>query len=115
MLRRKIILKPVIISARIISTLPVRGVPSITADGGVDDLTRGTAYGKQKHDEYNTQRYHQPSDEYDANTWNLDGGLADLEVVYAIGLHLADGHGWPQWKTGSEFKAIRDKTAADRK
>ncbi len=27
------------------------GVPSLTADGGVDDLTRGIPYGKQKHDE----------------------------------------------------------------
>jgi Zn-dependent M28 family amino/carboxypeptidase len=91
------------------------GVPSVTADGGVDDMTRGTAYGKQKHDEYTAQRYHQPADEYDANTWNLDGGLADIEIVYAMGFHLANSHGWPQWKPGSEFKAIRDKTTAQRK
>jgi Zn-dependent M28 family amino/carboxypeptidase len=91
------------------------GVPSLTADGGVDDVAKGTAFGKQKHEEYTAQRYHQPADEYDAATWNLEGGLADIEVVYNIGLHLADGHGWPQWKAGSEFKAIRDKTTAERK
>jgi Zn-dependent M28 family amino/carboxypeptidase len=91
------------------------GVPSITADGGVDDVVKGTAFGKQKHDEYTEHRYHQPSDEYDPNSWNLEGGLQDIEVVYSIGLHLADSHGWPQWKTGSEFKAIRDKTTAERK
>jgi len=90
------------------------GVPSLTADGGVDDVAKGTAYGKQKHDEYTAQRYHQPADEYDPNTWNLEGGLEDVEVVYALGLHLADSHGWPQWKAGSEFKAIRDKTKAER-
>jgi hypothetical protein len=28
------------------------GVPSLTADGGVDDLDQGKEYGKQKHDEY---------------------------------------------------------------
>jgi len=91
------------------------GVPSLTTDGGVDDVAKGTAFGKQKHDEYTEQRYHQPSDEYDPNTWNLQGGLEDIEVVYAIGLHLADSHRWPQWKAGSEFKAIRDKTTAERK
>jgi Zn-dependent M28 family amino/carboxypeptidase len=91
------------------------GVPSITADGGVDDVAKGTAYGKQKHEEYNEQHYHQPSDEYNAATWNLDGGLQDVEAVYFIGHRLAYGHEWPQWKAGSEFKAIRDKTAADRK
>jgi Zn-dependent M28 family amino/carboxypeptidase len=91
------------------------GVPSLTADGGVDDVTKGPAYGKQKHDEYTTLHYHQPSDEYDANTWNLDGGLQDIELVYNIGRNLAFSHDWPNWKPGSEFKAIRDKTADQRK
>jgi Zn-dependent M28 family amino/carboxypeptidase len=91
------------------------GVPSLTADGGVDDLTRGIAYGKQKHDEYTAQRYHQAADEYDANTWDLTGGLQDVELVYAIGRKLAFDHEWPEWKAGSEFKAIRDRSAADRK
>lgn len=89
------------------------GVPSLTADGGVDDLTRGTAYGKQKHDEYTAQRYHQPADQYDS-TWDLTGGLQDVELVYTIGRTLAFGHDWPEWKPGSEFKALRDKSAADR-
>jgi Zn-dependent M28 family amino/carboxypeptidase len=89
------------------------GVPSLTADGGVDDLTRGVAYGKQKHDEYTAHRYHQPADQYDS-TWDLTGGLQDVELVYTIGRRLAFGREWPEWKAGSEFKAIRDKTAADR-
>ena len=89
------------------------GVPSLTADGGVDDLTRGTAYGKQKHDEYTAERYHQPADQYDS-TWDLTGGLQDVELVYTIGKKLAFGHDWPEWKPGSEFKALRDKSVADR-
>ncbi|HEV2480443.1 MAG TPA: M28 family metallopeptidase [Puia sp.] len=89
------------------------GVPSLTADGGVDDLTRGPAYGKQKHDEYTAERYHQPADQYDS-TWDLTGGLQDVELVYAIGKRLAFDHEWPEWKPGSEFKALRDKSAADR-
>ena len=90
------------------------GVPSLTADGGVDDMNKGVAYGKQKHDEYTANRYHQPSDQYDS-TWNLDGGLQDIELVYAVGRKLAFSREWPEWKPGSEFKAIRDKTAGDRK
>jgi Zn-dependent M28 family amino/carboxypeptidase len=89
------------------------GVPSLTADGGVDDVNRGTAYGKQKHDEYTAERYHQPADQYDS-TWDLNGGLQDVELVYTIGKGLAFGHDWPDWKPGSEFKALRDKSAADR-
>ncbi|HEY4291064.1 MAG TPA: M28 family metallopeptidase [Puia sp.] len=91
------------------------GVPSLTADGGVDDKTKGTAFGKQKHDEYTALRYHQPADEYNAVAWDLDGALEDMELVYKIGQRLANGHEWPGWKTGSEFKAIRDQSADARK
>jgi len=90
------------------------GVPSLTADGGVDDLTKGIAYGKQKHDEYTANRYHQPADQYDS-TWDLTGGLQDVELLYTIGERLANIHEWPQWKAGSEFKAARDQTAGERK
>jgi Zn-dependent M28 family amino/carboxypeptidase len=91
------------------------GVPSLTADGGVDDVSKGKEYGKQKHDQYTAQHYHQPSDEYDAKTWDLTGGLQDVGLVYLIGKKLAFGSSWPQWKAGSEFKAIRDKSAQERK
>jgi Zn-dependent M28 family amino/carboxypeptidase len=90
------------------------GVPSLTADGGVDDLTRGMSYGKQKHDEYTAERYHQPADQIDS-TWDLSGGLQDVELVYAIGEKLANSRVWPEWKPRSEFKAIRDKSSAERK
>ena len=89
------------------------GVPSLTADGGVDDITRGIPYGKKKHDEYNENRYHQPSDQIDS-TWDLTGGLQDVELVYTIGKKLADSRVWPEWKAGSEFKAIRDRTSLER-
>ncbi|MBS1603605.1 MAG: M28 family peptidase [Bacteroidetes bacterium] len=91
------------------------GVPSLTADGGVDDKTRGTAFGKKKHDEYTDERYHQPADEYNAGTWNLDGALEDMDLVYNIGQRLANSREWPAWKTGSEFKTIRDQSAGERK
>jgi Zn-dependent M28 family amino/carboxypeptidase len=91
------------------------GVPSLTADGGVDDVTKGKEFGKKKHDEYTELHYHQPSDEYDAKTWDLTGGIQDIGLVYLIGKKLAFSDVWPQWKTGSEFKAIRDQSAQERK
>lgn len=91
------------------------GVPSLTVDAGIDDVEHGKAYGRQKQDEYTENRYHQPSDEYDPKTWNLDGGLEDIELEYAVAKRLAYGHAWPNWKPGSEFKAIRDRTSQERK
>jgi len=35
-------------------------------------------------------------------------------VIYALGRALADSSRWPEWQAGSEFKAIRDSTAAQR-
>ena len=83
------------------------GVPSLTAGAGVDNLEKGIAYGKQKEDEYNDKRYHQPGDEYDAATWNLDGGMEDIQLLFLVGKKLAFETTWPQWKPGSEFKALR--------
>jgi Zn-dependent M28 family amino/carboxypeptidase len=91
------------------------GVPSLTADGGVDDVTKGKEFGKKKHDEYTDLHYHQPSDEYDPKTWDVTGGIQDIGLIYLIGKKLASGDAWPQWKTGSEFKAIRDQSAQERK
>jgi hypothetical protein len=39
----------------------------------------------------------------------------DLELFYEVGADLANSRVWPEWQTGSEFKAIRDKTKTDRK
>ncbi|HMH20266.1 MAG TPA: M28 family metallopeptidase [Puia sp.] len=90
------------------------GVPALTVDAGVDNLEKGKEYGKQMQDEYTEKYYHQPSDQYDAARWNLDGGLEDIQLVFLIGKKLAYGTMWPQWKAGSEFKAIRDSTSANR-
>jgi Zn-dependent M28 family amino/carboxypeptidase len=91
------------------------GVPSLTPDAGVDNVEKGKAYGKMMQDEYTNDHYHQPSDEYDAKRWDLDGGIEDIQLVYLIGKRLANSTAWPAWKPGSEFKAIRDQTSAERK
>ena len=91
------------------------GVPALTADGGIDNVEKGKEYGKQMQDAYTANNYHQASDQYDAQKWDLSGGLEDIELVYLIGKRLAYGTEWPGWKTGSEFKAIRDSTAQQRK
>ena len=60
-------------------------------------------------DEYTEKNYHAPSDEYDAATWKLDGAIDDLQLLFRVGRRLAFGEKWPEWKAGSEFKAIREK------
>jgi Zn-dependent M28 family amino/carboxypeptidase len=91
------------------------GVPSLTPDAGIDNVEKGKEYGKKMEDEYTDKYYHQPGDEYDAARWNLDGGMQDIQLVFLIGKRLAFSGDWPNWKAGSEFKAIRDQSSGERK
>ena len=83
------------------------GVPALTTSSGTDDIEKGKEYGKRQGEEYTEKYYHRPSDEYDANRWNLDGGLEDIELLFQVGKRLASETSWPKWKEGSEFKALR--------
>jgi Zn-dependent M28 family amino/carboxypeptidase len=94
-------------------SLAKAGVPAITLGGGLDLVNGGTAAGEAAYKDYNVHRYHQPADEWRPD-WNYDGAVQDLAIYYQLGTWLADHHVWPDWKAGSEFKAIRDASAAQR-
>jgi len=84
------------------------GVPMLYPHSGYDDLTRGVAYGQAKAAEYVSKRYHSPRDEFDSS-WELSGAVEDLRLYFRSGFDIANSHDWPQWREGSEFKAVRDK------
>jgi Zn-dependent M28 family amino/carboxypeptidase len=87
------------------------GVPMLDAGSGEDLVVGGTAAGKAAADDYTTNRYHKPQDEYDA-AWNWDGAVQDLTMYYGIGRELAKGTAWPNWVPTAEFRAVRDKDRA---
>ena len=94
-----------------------RGVPVLLMMGiaGASDLAQGGKQAGQKWvDDYTGNCYHQACDAWD-ETWNLDGAVQDIDLFRQIGDELARSPQWPSWKDGSEFKAIRDATAAARK
>ena len=84
------------------------GIPALYFGTGIDHFEKGKEYGKQLEDEYVQLYYHKPSDSYDAERWNLDGAVDDVQLLYNVGQNLSNSDIWPQWKEGSEFKAIRD-------
>jgi len=94
-----------------------RGVPVLLlmALGGAPDLVQGgRAAGDRWVAEYTARCYHQTCDDWSAD-WDLRGAAQDVALVYEAGRLLATSRRWPQWSAGSEFKAIRDRTAAQRK
>jgi Zn-dependent M28 family amino/carboxypeptidase len=90
------------------------GVPAISFRNGLDLVKGGEAAGKKMSDDYNEARYHQPDDEWSAD-WDLSGAAQDTTLLYIIGYEMANSRRWPEWEAGSEFKAVRDKTASARK
>ncbi|MDV5822638.1 M28 family metallopeptidase [Sphingobium naphthae] len=93
-----------------------RGVPVMLMMGiaGASDLVEGgRAAGQAWVDAYTGTCYHQACDAVD-DSWNLEGAAQDVDLMLDIGRDLATSTRWPEWKPGSEFKAIRDKSAGAR-
>ncbi|WP_428993520.1 M28 family metallopeptidase [Rhodanobacter glycinis] len=91
-----------------------RGVPAISFGSGNDWVDGDLAAGRAAEDDYNTKRYHQPADEWQAS-WTFTGMARDLQLLYTVGNDLANSRAWPNWSADSEFRGTRDKTAAERK
>ncbi len=94
-----------------------RGVPVLLQMGiaGASDLkVGGRAAGQAWIDRYTGQCYHQACDAWD-ESWDLTGAAQDIELVGTMAQELATSTRWPTWKAGSEFKGIRDRSAAARR
>jgi Zn-dependent M28 family amino/carboxypeptidase len=87
------------------------GVPAITYGSGYDYIGRPSGWGLQKHQDYTAHDYHKPSDEIKAD-WDLSGTVEDLRLLMDLGYVVAQSPEYPQWKSGSEFKARRDAMMA---
>jgi Zn-dependent M28 family amino/carboxypeptidase len=85
------------------------GVPMVYFEGGDDLVTGGKAAAKAAAEDYEKNRYHAPSDEFDEK-WDWSGVMSDLKVYYRVGRMLAMTDAWPNWNHGDEFRAVRDKS-----
>jgi Zn-dependent M28 family amino/carboxypeptidase len=92
-----------------------RGVPMLYIDSGVDLVSGGTAAGDAADAAYRRDRYHQQADEYEAAAWKLDGMAQDVVVLHRLGLDLANSRAWPNYRPTSEFRPVRDASAARRR
>jgi Zn-dependent M28 family amino/carboxypeptidase len=84
-----------------------KGVPVLYADGGMDSIEKGPEWGRQQFDIYTDQRYHKPADQFDASL-DFSGAAEDVQLIFNIGLELANSKDWPNWYPTAEFRAARD-------
>ena len=97
--------------------LAKRGVPVLllmALGGGADLVTGGREAGDRWVSEFTARCYHQTCDEWSAD-WDLRGAAQDVALAYRIGIELANGRAWPQWRATSEFRAVREQSAARRR
>jgi Zn-dependent M28 family amino/carboxypeptidase len=94
--------------------LAKKGVPMLDPGSGIDSVEHGAEWGQAQADDYTANRYHKPADEYDP-TWDMSGAEEDVRLFFDFGETIADSDAWPNWKEGTEFRAIRDEEMAGKK
>jgi Zn-dependent M28 family amino/carboxypeptidase len=93
------------------------GVPVLllmALGGGADLVTGGREAGDRWVSEFTAHCYHQTCDEWSPD-WDLRGAAQDVALAYRIGMELANSRVWPQWRPDSEFRAVRERSAARRR
>lgn len=88
-----------------------KGVPALYLGSGTQFIGRDSTYGITKRQEYVEHDYHQPSDEIKAD-WDLSGATEDAQALFEVGYRVLTTSTWPTWKSGTEFKAVRDSSLA---
>ncbi|MEO6590639.1 MAG: M28 family peptidase, partial [Pyrinomonadaceae bacterium] len=78
------------------------GVPSLNVESGTNYVGQDKEAARKRFEEFNTQHYHQPSDNFDEN-WRYDGLVQNLEVSLAIGIKVSNAKKMPAYKSGDEF------------
>ncbi len=97
-------------------SLAKRGVPTLllmALGGGEDLVAGGRTAGDAWVADYTAHCYHEPCDAWSPH-WDLRGAAQDVDLLYRIGRELGNSRRWPAWRPTSEFKSIRDSSAAAR-
>ena len=92
-------------------SLAKKGVPMLYADNGIDLVEGGEEAGRAYDDDYRTNRYHKPADEYDED-WEVGSMVQTFDILYEVGASMAYSDDWPNWYDGNEFRSLRDQQRA---
>lgn len=78
------------------------GVPSLNMEAGDDFVGRAATWGEEQFKIYNSQNYHQPTDEY-KDTFDFSGTVQMAEISLAIGLKAANAPRLQAYNSTDEF------------
>ncbi len=83
-----------------------RGVPATWFSSGQDFIGRPAGWGAKQREAWESQRYHQPSDDVTPE-WDLSGAVEDVQLYYELGAAVGNAPAMPTWTKGDEFEAAR--------
>jgi Zn-dependent M28 family amino/carboxypeptidase len=89
------------------------GVPSLYPKTGDQFIGKPADFGATMRAKYDETDYHKPSDEVKPD-WDVRGLAADAQLLFRVGLRVANSATWPAWKAGTEFKVTREKSLGTR-
>lgn len=78
---------------------------------GAEYIDRPADFGSRKRAEYVAHNYHTPSDVVQPD-WDLSGAVEDTQLLFRVGLRVAEQQAWPEWLLGTEFRARREAMLA---
>ena len=83
------------------------GVPSYYPKNGRNFIGQPDDFYDKQVKDYIANRYHKVTDEVQPD-WTFEGAAQDTTFLIEVGLRIANGDTWPQWRAGNEFKPKRD-------
>ena len=88
------------------------GVPAAYLKGGTDVIGKPRGWGKEQQEAFEAKDYHQVSDELRPD-WDFSGAVEDAQLLFYLGVKVANATPLPAWRPGDEFEAARKKALAD--
>jgi Zn-dependent M28 family amino/carboxypeptidase len=83
------------------------GVPALYIEHGLDYRGRPPGWGAATLARFETDRYHRPSDRYEAS-YDLAGAVQQARFAFLIGYDVARASEMPRYIDGSEFQRVRE-------
>jgi Zn-dependent M28 family amino/carboxypeptidase len=82
------------------------GVPVVFLKAGTQVRGQPREFGGERKRDYVAHRYHTVDDVVD-DGWDLSGAVEDAQLLFRVGLDIAQGDVRPRWRSDSEFQRPR--------
>ena len=87
------------------------GVPGAYLDAGTETAGKPEGWAREQQEAWESAHYHQPSDDLNPE-WDFSGAVEDTQLLFALGVKVANAPTLPAWRPGDEFEAARKKALA---